>query len=156
MSRRPTSKHCEEVEWAYYWDWALVVSVIILILGSLHYDIVVVIFMEQEVKVVEQNLAEAVECVVGTEDNDGWTQGQVDLEGFLGYALPSILEAKDVGIVQTSFSNLVSSTVVVVVDNRVELEIVDLGIWVGSQAAMASQIYKKTPQNLHSYRWLIN
>jgi hypothetical protein len=52
----------------------------------------------------------------------------VELEGSLGYALLSILEAKDVGTMQTSFANLVSSTIVVV-DNRVELEIVDLGIW---------------------------
>jgi hypothetical protein len=51
----------------------------------------------------------------------------VELEGFLGYSLLSILEAKDVGTMQTSFSNLVSS-IVVVVDNWVELEIVDLGM----------------------------
>jgi hypothetical protein len=54
----------------------------------------------------------------------------VELEGSLGYALLSILEAKDVGNVKTSFSNLVSSTVVV--DNKVELEIVDLGMWASS------------------------
>ena len=59
-----------------------------------------------------------------TKDKDGCTQGQVELEGFLGYVLPSILESKDVGTEQTSFSNLVSSTVVVV-DNRVELDTVD-------------------------------
>ena len=46
MLGRPASQHCEEVEGAYYWDWALVVSVIVLVLGSLHYDIVVVVFME--------------------------------------------------------------------------------------------------------------
>jgi hypothetical protein len=51
----------------------------------------------------------------------------VELEGFLGYALLSILEAKDVGTEYTNFSNLVSSTVVVI-DNRVELEILDLGM----------------------------
>ena len=55
----------------------------------------------------------------------------MELEGSLGYALLSILEAKDVGNVHTSFYNLVNSTVVVV-DNRVELEIVDLGMWAGS------------------------
>jgi hypothetical protein len=48
----------------------------------------------------------------------------VELEGSLGYALLSILEAKDVGTVQTGFSNLVISTIVVF-DNRVELEVVD-------------------------------
>jgi hypothetical protein len=46
MSRRPTSQHCEEVGWACYWDWALVVSVIVLVLGSLHYDIIVVVVVE--------------------------------------------------------------------------------------------------------------
>jgi hypothetical protein len=55
----------------------------------------------------------------------------VDLEGFLGCVLPSILESKDVGTEWTSFSNLVSS-IVVVVDKRVELETVDLGMWVDS------------------------
>jgi hypothetical protein len=55
----------------------------------------------------------------------------VELEGSLGYGLLSILEAKDVGTVQTSFSNLASSTILVF-DNRVELEIVDLGMWDGS------------------------
>ena len=78
---------------------------------------------------VEQNLAEAAECSVEIEDKDGWTY--VELEGFLGYVLLSILETKDVGTDWTSFSNPVSSTIVVV-DNRVELEIVDLGMWVGS------------------------
>ena len=95
MSGRFASQHCEEVEWDFYWDWALVVMVIVLFLGSLHYDIVVVV--EQEVKVVEQNLAEVVECSVETKDKDGWAQGRVELEGFLGYALLSILKAKDVG-----------------------------------------------------------
>jgi hypothetical protein len=51
----------------------------------------------------------------------------LELEGFLGYALLSILEAKDVGTVHTSFSNLVISTVVFV-DIKVELEIVDMGM----------------------------
>jgi hypothetical protein len=46
MSGRPASQHCEEVEWDYYWDWALVVLVIMLVLGSLHYDIVVVVVVE--------------------------------------------------------------------------------------------------------------
>ena len=140
MLGKPASQHCEEVEWDYYWDWALVVPVIISVLGRLHYDIVVVVVVEQEVKVVEQNLAEAAKCLVGTEDKDGWTQGQLELEVFLGYVLLSILETKDVGIVQTSFVNLVSFTVVVV-DNRVELEVVDMGMWVDSQAAMASQVH---------------
>jgi hypothetical protein len=52
----------------------------------------------------------------------------VEFEGFLGYALLSILEAKDVGTMYTRFSNLVSSTVVAI-DNRVELGVVDLGTW---------------------------
>ena len=43
MSGRPTSQHYEEVEWAYYWDWELVVPVIMLVLGSLHFDIVAVV-----------------------------------------------------------------------------------------------------------------
>ena len=50
----------------------------------------------------------------------------MDPECFLGYALLSILVAKG-GVkhtVETSFSNLVSSTIVVV-DNKVELEVVD-------------------------------
>jgi hypothetical protein len=55
----------------------------------------------------------------------------VELEVFLDYVLLSILEIKDVGTEWTSFSNLASPTVVFV-DNRVELEIVDLGMWVGS------------------------
>ena len=88
------------------------------------------------------------------EGKEGWTQGQVELEGFLGFVLPSILESKYVGTEQTSFANLVSSTIVV--NNRVELETVDPGMWVDSQATMASQVHKKTPQDLHSYRWLIN
>ena len=155
MSRRHVYQHYEEVEWAYYCDWALVVPVIMLVLGILHSNIFTVVVVEQKVKVVEQNLAEDAECSVETEDKDGWTQGQVELEGFLGYALPFILEAKDVGTVQTSFSNLVSSTVVIV-DNRVELEVVDLGMWVGSQAIMASQVHKRTPQNPHSYIRLTN
>ena len=50
----------------------------------------------------------------------------MELEGFFGYALLSVLEAKDVGTEYTSFANLVSSTVVVA--NRVELETVDLGM----------------------------
>ena len=54
----------------------------------------------------------------------------MELEGFLGCVLPSILESKDVGTEQSNFSNLVSSTVVV--DNRVELETVDLVMWVDS------------------------
>jgi hypothetical protein len=64
---------------------------------------------------------------VETEGKDGWEYGQVDLEGSLGYSLLSILESKDGGTVSTNFSNLVSSTVVVV-DNRVELEVVDMGM----------------------------
>ena len=40
--------------------------VIVSVLGRLHYDIVVVVAMEYEVKVVEQNLVEAMECSVGT------------------------------------------------------------------------------------------
>jgi hypothetical protein len=55
----------------------------------------------------------------------------VELEGLLDYVLLSILETKDVGTEWTSFANLVSS-IVVVVDNRVELEIGDLVMWVGS------------------------
>jgi hypothetical protein len=51
----------------------------------------------------------------------------VELEGYLGYALLSIFEAKDGDTMQTIFSNLVISTVVVV-DNRVELEVVDPGM----------------------------
>jgi hypothetical protein len=51
----------------------------------------------------------------------------VELDGALGYSLLSILEAKDGGTVSTNFSNLVSSTIVVV-DNRVELEVVDPGM----------------------------
>ena len=73
MLGRPPSQHCEEVEGAYYWDLTLVVPVIVLVLGSLHFDIVAVVVVELEVKVVEQNLAKAAECSVGTEDNDGWT-----------------------------------------------------------------------------------
>ena len=155
MSGRLASQHCEEVEWAYYWDWELVVPVIMLVLESLHSDIVAVVVVEQEVKVVEQILVEAAECSVETEDKDGWAQGQVELEGSLGYALLSILEAKDVGTVQTGFSNLVISTIVVF-DNRVELEVVDPSMQVSSQATMASQVHKRTPQYPHSYRWLTN
>jgi hypothetical protein len=44
-----------------------------LFLGSLHYDIVAVVVVEYEVKVVEQNLAEVAEDLVETEDMDGWT-----------------------------------------------------------------------------------
>jgi hypothetical protein len=73
MSRRPAYQHCEEVEGVYYWDSTLVVPVIVLVLGSFHFDIVVLVVVEYEVKVVEQDLAEVVECSVGTEDNDGWT-----------------------------------------------------------------------------------
>ena len=144
MSGRHASQHCEEVEGAYYWDLALAVSVIMLVPGSLHFDIVVVVVVEQEVKVVEQNLVEVAKCSVETKDMDGWTQGQVELEVFLGYVLLSTLEEKDVDIVQTNFSNLVSSTVVVFY-NKVELEIVDLSMWAGSQATMASQVHKRTP-----------
>jgi hypothetical protein len=43
MSGRHASQNCEEVEWVYYWDWALVVLVIMLILGSLHSGIVAVV-----------------------------------------------------------------------------------------------------------------
>jgi hypothetical protein len=46
MSGRPTSQHCEEVEEDYYWDWALVMSVIMSVLGSLHYDIVAIFVVE--------------------------------------------------------------------------------------------------------------
>jgi hypothetical protein len=46
---------------------------------------------------VEQNLVEAVGCSMEMEDTDGWQQGQVELEGSLGYVLLSILESKDVG-----------------------------------------------------------
>ena len=46
MSGRLASQHCEEVEWAYYWDWELIASVIILVLGSLHSDIDVVFVVE--------------------------------------------------------------------------------------------------------------
>jgi hypothetical protein len=73
MSGRLASQHFEEVEWDYYWDWALVVTVIMLVLGSLHFDIVVIVVVEYEVKVVEQNLAEVAECLVETEGKDGWT-----------------------------------------------------------------------------------
>jgi hypothetical protein len=55
----------------------------------------------------------------------------VELEGSFGYVLLSILEAKDGDTVQTKFANLVSSTFVIV-DNRVELDIVDLGMWASS------------------------
>jgi hypothetical protein len=53
----------------------------------------------------------------------------VELECFLGYALLSILLAKGVvkHIVETSFSNSVSSTIVFV-DNRVELEVENPGM----------------------------
>jgi hypothetical protein len=54
----------------------------------------------------------------------------VELAGFLGCVLPSNLESKEVGTEETSFSNLVSS--IVVVDNKVELGTVDLGMWVDS------------------------
>ena len=155
MSGRPTSQHYEEVEWAYYWDWALVVLVIILVLGRLHSYIVAVFVVEQEVKVVEQNLAEVAECSMETGDKDGWAQGQVELEGSLGYSLLSILKPKDVGTMQTSFSNLVSSTIVVV-DNRVELEAIYLGMQVDSQVSMASQVRKMTPEDPHFCRWLTN
>jgi hypothetical protein len=46
MSRRPTYQHCEEVEGASYWDSALVVPVIVLVLGSLHFGIVAVVLVE--------------------------------------------------------------------------------------------------------------
>jgi hypothetical protein len=48
----------------------------------------------------------------------------VELECFLGYALLSILVAKGGDTVETSFSNSMSSTIVVV-DNKVELEVID-------------------------------
>jgi hypothetical protein len=51
----------------------------------------------------------------------------VELEGFLGYSLLSNIVSKDGDIVLTSFSNSVSSTIMVV-DNKVELEAVDLGM----------------------------
>jgi hypothetical protein len=46
MSRRPTSQHYEEVEGDYYWDSALVGPVIVSVLGSFHFDIVVVFVVE--------------------------------------------------------------------------------------------------------------
>jgi hypothetical protein len=46
MSGKPTSQHCEEVEGDYYWDSALVVPIIVLVLGSLHFDIVAVFVVE--------------------------------------------------------------------------------------------------------------
>jgi hypothetical protein len=51
----------------------------------------------------------------------------VELECFLGYSLFSILVSKGGDTVETIFSNSVSSTVVVV-DNRVDLEVVDIGM----------------------------
>jgi hypothetical protein len=51
----------------------------------------------------------------------------VELEGFLGYSLLSIHVAKDGDTMQTNFSNSVNSTIVVV-DNRVELEAIYLGM----------------------------
>jgi hypothetical protein len=41
-----TTEHCEEVEGAYYWDSTLVVPVIVLVSGSLHFDIVAVVVVE--------------------------------------------------------------------------------------------------------------
>jgi hypothetical protein len=46
MLGRLAPQHCEEVEWAYYWDWALVLPVIMLVLRSLHSDIVAVVVVE--------------------------------------------------------------------------------------------------------------
>jgi hypothetical protein len=51
----------------------LAVPVIVLVSRSLHFEIVSVIVVEYEVKVVEQNLAEAAECSMRTEDKDGET-----------------------------------------------------------------------------------
>jgi hypothetical protein len=63
------------------------------VLGRFHYFFVVVV-VEYEVKVVEQNLAEAAGCLMEIGGKDDWAQGQVELEGFLGYSLFSILETK--------------------------------------------------------------
>jgi hypothetical protein len=46
MSGRPASQHCEEVDGDYYWDSKLVVPVIVLVSRSLHFGIVVVVFVE--------------------------------------------------------------------------------------------------------------
>jgi hypothetical protein len=40
------TQHYEEVELVYYWDWELVVPVIMSVLGSLHFDIVLVVVVE--------------------------------------------------------------------------------------------------------------
>jgi hypothetical protein len=46
MSERPASQHCEEVARTYYWDSTLVVPAIVLVSGSLHFDIVAVVVVE--------------------------------------------------------------------------------------------------------------
>jgi hypothetical protein len=46
MSGRISSQHCKEVEGDYYWDSTLVVLVLVLVLGSLHFDIVAIVVVE--------------------------------------------------------------------------------------------------------------
>jgi hypothetical protein len=46
MLGRSASQHCEKVEGAYYWDSTLVVPVIVLVSGSLDFDILVVVVVE--------------------------------------------------------------------------------------------------------------
>jgi hypothetical protein len=71
MLGRLASQHCEEVEWVYYLNWALVVLVVMSVLGILH-SIIVAVVVEYEVKVVEQNLTEVAGFLVETKGKDGW------------------------------------------------------------------------------------
>jgi hypothetical protein len=73
MSGRPASQHCQEFEGAYYWDLALAVPVIVSVLGILYFEIGAVVVVGYKVKVVEQNLAKAAECLMRIEDKDGCT-----------------------------------------------------------------------------------
>jgi hypothetical protein len=41
MTGMLASQNFEEVQWVYYWDWAMVVLVIMSVLGTLHFGIVV-------------------------------------------------------------------------------------------------------------------
>ena len=156
MSEKFATQHYEEVELVYCLGQALVVLVTMLVLGNLHFEIVEVV-VEQKVKVEGQNLEKVFVYLVEIKDKDEWAQEQVESECFPGYDLPSIFVAKD-GVkhtVETSFINLVSSTIVIIYNNM-ELEVVDPGTQVDSQTAMAFQVYKKILEDPHFYKWLIN